>query len=170
MARGFLIGATAGRTTLTGEGLQHADGHSPLLAATNPAVVSYDPAFAFEIGHIMEDGLRRMFGDEEKQIDFQFHIPVHITYQTAFVDDAGKLQFRDDVYGLDSKIESLLKGSERALADAVMERPLDPNFKPSPVDLQRIQNAARSPNPLAVPRNMSRPAVMVTLPPALTAV
>ena len=50
MTRGFLIGATAGRTTLTGEGLQHADGHSPLLAATNPAVVSYDPAFAFEIG------------------------------------------------------------------------------------------------------------------------
>ena len=50
LARGFLIGATAGRTTLTGEGLQHADGHSPLLAATNPAVVHYDPAFAYEIG------------------------------------------------------------------------------------------------------------------------
>ena len=53
LARGFLIGATAGRTTLTGEGLQHADGHSPLLAATNPAVVHYDPAFAYEVGHIM---------------------------------------------------------------------------------------------------------------------
>ena len=53
MARGFLIGATAGRTTLTGEGLQHADGHSPLLAATNPAVVAYDPAYAYEIGHIV---------------------------------------------------------------------------------------------------------------------
>ncbi len=49
MARGFLIGATAGRTTLTGEGLQHNDGHSLLLAATNPAIVSYDPAFSFEI-------------------------------------------------------------------------------------------------------------------------
>ena len=49
MARGFVLGATAGRTTLTGEGLQHADGHSLLLAATNPAVVAYDPAFAFEI-------------------------------------------------------------------------------------------------------------------------
>ena len=54
LARGFLIGATAGRTTLTGEGLQHADGHSPLLAATNPAVVHYDPAFAYEVGHIMQ--------------------------------------------------------------------------------------------------------------------
>ena len=65
LARGFLIGATAGRTTLTGEGLQHADGHSPLLASTNPAVVHYDPAFAYEIGHIVKDGLRRMYGHED---------------------------------------------------------------------------------------------------------
>ena len=62
LARGFLIGATAGRTTLTGEGLQHADGHSPLLAATNPAVVHYDPAFAYEVSHIMQSGLERMYG------------------------------------------------------------------------------------------------------------
>ncbi len=64
MARGFFLGATAGRTTLTGEGLQHADGHSPLLASTNPAVVSYDPAYVYEIGHIVRDGLRRMYGGE----------------------------------------------------------------------------------------------------------
>ncbi len=62
LARGFLIGATAGRTTLTGEGLQHADGHSPLIAATNPAVVHYDPAFAYEVAHIMRSGLERMYG------------------------------------------------------------------------------------------------------------
>ncbi|MFI1919387.1 pyruvate dehydrogenase (acetyl-transferring), homodimeric type [Nocardia sp. NPDC020380] len=62
MARGFVLGATAGRTTLTGEGLQHNDGHSLLLASTNPAVVSYDPSFAFEIAHIVRDGLRRMYG------------------------------------------------------------------------------------------------------------
>jgi pyruvate dehydrogenase E1 component len=66
LGRGFLIGATAGRTTLTGEGLQHADGHSPLLAATNPAVVHYDPAWAFEISHIMQDGLRRMYGSSDE--------------------------------------------------------------------------------------------------------
>jgi len=60
MCRGFLLGATAGRTTLTGEGLQHNDGHSPLLASTNPAVVYYDPAFGYEVAHIMHDGLRRM--------------------------------------------------------------------------------------------------------------
>jgi len=68
MTRGFMLGATAGRTTLTGEGLQHADGHSPLLASTNPAVVSYDPAYAFEIANIMEDGLRRMYGDQPENV------------------------------------------------------------------------------------------------------
>ncbi|MFF3570917.1 pyruvate dehydrogenase (acetyl-transferring), homodimeric type [Nocardia jiangxiensis] len=62
LARGFVLGATAGRTTLTGEGLQHNDGHSLLLASTNPAAVAYDPAFAFEIAHIVRDGMRRMYG------------------------------------------------------------------------------------------------------------
>ncbi len=62
LGRGFMIGATAGRTTLNGEGLQHEDGHSVLLASTNPACVSYDPAFSFEIGHIFSAGLRRMYG------------------------------------------------------------------------------------------------------------
>src|SRR6202012_5451813 len=68
MARGFLLGATAGRTTLTGEGLQHADGQSLLLAATNPAVLSYDPAFAFEIAHVIEGGLARMFGENAENV------------------------------------------------------------------------------------------------------
>jgi pyruvate dehydrogenase E1 component len=68
LGRGFLLGATAGRTTLNGEGLQHEDGHSLLIAATNPAVVSYDPAFGFEIAHIMEDGLRRMYGESPEDV------------------------------------------------------------------------------------------------------
>ena len=68
MARGFVMGATAGRTTLNGEGLQHEDGHSQLLASTNPAVVAYDPAFAFELGHIVKDGLRRMYGENSENI------------------------------------------------------------------------------------------------------
>ncbi|GAA4613851.1 pyruvate dehydrogenase (acetyl-transferring), homodimeric type [Saccharopolyspora hordei] len=68
MARGFVLGATAGRTTLTGEGLQHADGHSQLIAATNPAVVAYDPAWAFEIAHIVQDGLRRMYGEDAEDV------------------------------------------------------------------------------------------------------
>ncbi|WP_299955399.1 pyruvate dehydrogenase (acetyl-transferring), homodimeric type [uncultured Modestobacter sp.] len=64
MTRGFLLGATAGRTTLNGEGLQHEDGHSLLLAATNPAVVTYDPAFSFEVGAITRDALARMYGND----------------------------------------------------------------------------------------------------------
>ena len=70
LARGFLIGATAGRTTLTGEGLQHADGHSPLLATTNPAVVHYDPAYAYELSHIMQTGLERMYGADAENVIF----------------------------------------------------------------------------------------------------
>ncbi len=68
MARGFVLGATAGRTTLNGEGLQHEDGHSHVLAATNPAVVAYDPAYGYEIGHIVKDGLRRMYGDDPENV------------------------------------------------------------------------------------------------------
>ncbi len=68
LVRGFVIGATAGRTTLNGEGLQHEDGHSPLLASTNPGVVAYDPAYAFELGHIVKDGLRRMYGENSENI------------------------------------------------------------------------------------------------------
>ncbi|MGY2065791.1 pyruvate dehydrogenase (acetyl-transferring), homodimeric type [Blastococcus sp. SYSU DS0619] len=64
MTRGFLLGATAGRTTLNGEGLQHEDGHSLLLAHTNPAVVSYDPAFSYEVAHITRDALVRMYGED----------------------------------------------------------------------------------------------------------
>ncbi|MFM8895162.1 MAG: pyruvate dehydrogenase (acetyl-transferring), homodimeric type, partial [Actinomycetales bacterium] len=68
MTRGFVLGATAGRTTLNGEGLQHQDGHSLLLAATNPGVVAYDPAFGYEIGHIVRDGLRRMTGEAPEDV------------------------------------------------------------------------------------------------------
>lgn len=63
--RGFLLGGTAGRTTLNGEGLQHQDGHSLLLAASNPACRAYDPAWAYEVAVIVEDGLRRMLEDEQ---------------------------------------------------------------------------------------------------------
>jgi len=64
-ARGFLLGATSGRTTLNGEGLQHQDGHSHLLSSTVPNCVSYDPTFAYELAVIMQDGLRRMYAEDE---------------------------------------------------------------------------------------------------------
>ncbi|NUR89385.1 MAG: pyruvate dehydrogenase (acetyl-transferring), homodimeric type [Nonomuraea sp.] len=68
LGRGFLIGATAGRTTMTGEGLQHGDGHSHLIASTNPAALSYDPAFAYEVGVIVREGLRRMYGEAGEDV------------------------------------------------------------------------------------------------------
>jgi pyruvate dehydrogenase E1 component len=66
LGRGFLLGATAGRTTLTGEGLQHNDGHSHLLASVSPACVAYDPAWAYEVSVIVQDGLRRMYGESQE--------------------------------------------------------------------------------------------------------
>src|SRR5438552_1591762 len=65
-AKGFLLGATAGRTTLNGEGLQHEDGHSLLLASTIPTLLTYDPAFAYEIAVIIQDGMRRMYQEREE--------------------------------------------------------------------------------------------------------
>ena len=66
-ARGFLMGATAGRTTLLGEGLQHQDGHSLVLASTVPAVQAYDPAFAYEVGAIVKAGIERMYGKDSRE-------------------------------------------------------------------------------------------------------
>lgn len=77
MARGFIIGATAGRTTLTGEGLQHADGHSPLLASTNPATVSYDPAYGYEIAHIVRSGIERMYGGSHPDPNVMYYLTVY---------------------------------------------------------------------------------------------
>jgi pyruvate dehydrogenase E1 component len=77
MARGFIIGATAGRTTLTGEGLQHADGHSHLLASTNPATVSYDPAYGYEIAHIVRSGIERMYGGSHPDPNVMYYITVY---------------------------------------------------------------------------------------------
>ncbi len=77
MARGFIIGATAGRTTLTGEGLQHADGHSPLLASTNPATVTYDPAYGYEISHIVQSGLQRMYGGTHPDPNVMYYLTVY---------------------------------------------------------------------------------------------
>ena len=96
MARGFVLGATAGRTTLNGEGLQHEDGHSVLLASTNPAAVHYDPSWAFEIGHIVRDGLRRMYGDEAENVFYYLTV-----YNEPYVQVP-------EPEGLD--VEGLLKG------------------------------------------------------------
>ncbi|GAB7191302.1 pyruvate dehydrogenase (acetyl-transferring), homodimeric type [Kineococcus sp. NUM-3379] len=99
MVRGFLIGATAGRTTLTGEGLQHGDGHSPLLASTNPAVVTYDPAYGYELGHIVRDGLRRMYGENPENVFYYLTV-----YNEPMVQPAEPA---------DVDVEGILKGMHR---------------------------------------------------------
>jgi pyruvate dehydrogenase E1 component len=109
MARGFVMGATAGRTTLNGEGLQHEDGHSHLIAMTNPAVVAYDPAYAYEIGHIVRDGLRRMYGEDSESVFYYVTV-----YNEPYVQPAQPE---------DLDLDGLLKGMY-LLAPAPAEHPL----------------------------------------------
>ncbi len=104
LARGFMIGATAGRTTLTGEGLQHADGHSHLLAASNPGVISYDPAFGYEIAHIIRDGLRRMYGEDPENVLYYLTVYNEPMQQPAEPDDV-------DVEGILAGMHLISKGS-----------------------------------------------------------
>ena len=82
-ARGFLLGATAGRTTLNGEGLQHEDGHSHVLASTIPNCISYDPSFAYEVVVIIQDGLRRMYGPDQENIYYYITLMNETYHQPA---------------------------------------------------------------------------------------
>jgi len=83
-----------------------------------------------------QDRIRRMFGNAEHDIQLPVPIPVHITYQTAFVDDAGKLQIRDDIYGRDRSTIATLKGEERRYADTAVDRP-KPSYGRPAVSLPR---------------------------------
>ena len=80
-------------------------------------------SFAAPKANYTADSIKRMLGGEEKQIDFQNQIPVHVTYQTAFVDPSGKPQFRDDVYGLDAKADVGPQGQRAAGRGRGIERP-----------------------------------------------
>jgi pyruvate dehydrogenase E1 component len=102
MTRGFVLGATAGRTTLNGEGLQHEDGHSVLLASTNPACVAYDPAFSYELGHIVQDGLRRMYGEQPEDVFYYLTL-----YNEPYV---------QPVEPADVDVEGILRGVHRYAA------------------------------------------------------
>ena len=94
LCRGFVIGATAGRTTLSGEGLQHNDGHSPILASTNPAFKIYDPAYGYEIAHIVERGIEQMYGTKDEDHNVMYYLtvynePIHQPAEPANVDVEG---------------------------------------------------------------------------------
>jgi pyruvate dehydrogenase E1 component len=105
MTRGFLLGATAGRTTLNGEGLQHQDGHSLLLASTNPACVAYDAAYAYELGHIVRDGLHRMYGENQENVFYYltlYNEPIPQPAEPHDVDVTGILAGMHRIHAADS--------------------------------------------------------------------
>lgn len=99
-ARGFLIGGTSGRTTLNGEGLQHEDGHSHILALTNPNCVAYDPAYVYEVAVIMQDGLRRMYGDQENV--YYYITTLNENYHQPAMPAGAEEGIRKGIYKLDS--------------------------------------------------------------------
>ncbi|MDO6706467.1 pyruvate dehydrogenase (acetyl-transferring), homodimeric type [Photobacterium sp. 1_MG-2023] len=99
-ARGFLLGATAGRTTLNGEGLQHEDGHSHILANTIPNCISYDPTFAYEVAVIMQDGIRRMYGDQENV--FYYLTLMNENYAMPAMPEGAEEGIRKGIYKLET--------------------------------------------------------------------
>ena len=125
-ARGFLVGATHGRTTLNGEGLQHQDGHSLLVSTTNPAVRAYDPSWAYELAVIARDGLRRMYQDGE---DLIYYLAVYnepypqpampegveegiLRGLYRFQEAPGELRHRAQLFGSGPMIQTALRAQE----------------------------------------------------------
>ncbi len=101
-ARGFLLGATAGRTTLNGEGLQHEDGHSHIMAGTVPNCISYDPTFAYEVAVIMQDGIRRMYGEQENV--FYYLTLMNENYAMPAMPEGVEEGIRKGIYKLESYV------------------------------------------------------------------
>lgn len=96
-ARGFMIGGTSGRTTLNGEGLQHEDGHSHIQALTIPSCVSYDPAFAFEVPVIIQDGVRRMYGPDQEDV-YYYITTLNETYDQPAMPKGAEEGIRKGIY------------------------------------------------------------------------
>ncbi len=114
MGRGFLLGATAGRTTLTGEGLQHNDGHSVLLASVNPACVAYDAGWAYELSVIVKDALRRMYGSSDEHPNGEDIFYYLTVYNEPYVQPAAPADFPGGTEALE---RGILRGLYR-YADA----------------------------------------------------
>lgn len=131
--RGFLIGATSGKTTLAGEGLQHQDGHSHLNALSHPHVIAYDPAFAYEIAVIVQEGIRRMYVDNE---DVIFYLTVtNDTYAMPAKPEGcetgilkGMYKFADAIHGGEKAVQLLGSGAilgETIRAKQILETQFD---------------------------------------------
>ncbi|WP_442903121.1 transketolase-like TK C-terminal-containing protein, partial [Gilliamella sp. Choc3-5] len=99
-ARGFMIGGTSGRTTLNGEGLQHQDGHSHIQSLTIPNCISYDPAYAYEVAVIMQDGLRRMYGEQENV--YYYITTLNENYAQPAMPEGAEEGIRRGIYKLDT--------------------------------------------------------------------
>ncbi len=135
--RGFLLGATAGRTTLAGEGLQHQDGHSQLLATTVPNCRSYDPTFAYEVAVIIQDGMRRMYADGEPVFYYvtvmneNYAMPampqgaeqgiLKGLYKFSTVTPKGKAKAKATLLGSGTILREVIKAAEKLAADYGIE-------------------------------------------------
>jgi pyruvate dehydrogenase E1 component len=133
-ARGFLLGATAGRTTLLGEGLQHQDGHSLVLAGTIPFCQVYDPSFAYEVATIIKNGINRMYGDAPEDVFYyltlyneNYHMPVRPSTPTIEQDIMNGLYKWSEAKPAQHKATILFSGSAHAAARAATDE-LHANF------------------------------------------
>jgi pyruvate dehydrogenase E1 component len=121
-ARGFLLGATAGRTTLNGEGLQHEDGHSHIQANTIPNCISYDPTFAYELAVIMQDGIRRMYGPEQENIYYYLTV-MNENYAMPAMPEGAEEGIRKGIYKLESHLpqgEQAAKGKVQLMSSGTI--------------------------------------------------
>jgi pyruvate dehydrogenase E1 component len=130
--RGFLLGATAGRTTLAGEGLQHQDGHSHVFSLSVPNCLSYDPAYAYELGVIIQDGIRRMYGDQESI--FYYLTVMNEQYEMPAMPEGAEAGILKGMYRLASasspkaKARAQLLGSGAILNEVVAAQKLLENY------------------------------------------
>ncbi|HDL4250629.1 TPA: pyruvate dehydrogenase (acetyl-transferring), homodimeric type [Mannheimia haemolytica] len=120
LARGFMIGGTSGRTTLNGEGLQHEDGHSHIQAGVIPNCVTYDPAFTFEVAVIVQDGIRRMYGENQEDIFYYITTLNEITEQPAMPAGAEE-GIRKGLYKFET-VEGKGKGHVQLLSSGAIMR------------------------------------------------
>ena len=120
LARGFMIGGTSGRTTLNGEGLQHEDGHSHIQSLTIPNCVSYDPAFAFEVAVIMQDGINRMYGEKQEDV-FYYITTLNEIYDQPAMPAGAEEGIRKGLYKFES-VQGKGKGEVQLLGSGAILR------------------------------------------------
>ena len=120
LARGFMIGGTSGRTTLNGEGLQHEDGHSHIQSLTIPNCVSYDPAFAYEVAVIMQDGINRMYGEKQEDV-FYYITTLNEIYDQPAMPAGSEEGIRKGLYKFES-VQGKGKGEVQLLGSGAILR------------------------------------------------